>query len=104
MPNGGRLTISTRNASAGDVLHRTSGDDYVLLTVADTGCGMSDDVRAQIFEPFFTTKEVGEGTGLGLATVEGIVESGGHVWVESAPGAGTAFFLAFPATNEVIES
>ena len=104
MPNGGRLTISTRNANAGDVLPRTLEADFVLLTVADTGCGMSDSVRTHIFEPFFTTKDVGMGTGLGLATVEGIVEqSGGHVWVDSAPGAGTTFFLAFPATSEGIE-
>jgi signal transduction histidine kinase len=104
MPDGGRLIIKTRNVTAADVRHATSKAEHVLLTVSDTGCGMTDEVRAHIFEPFFTTKEVGKGTGLGLATIEGIVEqSGGRVWVESAPGAGTTFFLAFPATNASVD-
>jgi len=103
MPDGGRLTITTRNVKPASVPRGQTDTDHVLLTVADTGCGMTDNVRAHIFEPFFTTKDVGKGTGLGLATVEGIVEqSGGRVWVRSAPGAGTTFFLAFPATEAAV--
>jgi signal transduction histidine kinase len=104
MPDGGRLTIRTRNVSAAQILQPASRDDHVLLTVSDTGSGMTAEILAHIFEPFFTTKDVGKGTGLGLATVEGIVaQSGGRVWVESAPGAGTTFFLAFPATDAMVE-
>ncbi|MCO5171356.1 MAG: response regulator, partial [Planctomycetes bacterium] len=93
MPRGGRLTISTRQAP---------GDPpRVVLTVSDTGEGMSPEVLAHIFEPFFTTKEVGRGTGLGLSMVYGIVkQSGGDVQVRSAPGAGTTFELAFPAAAD----
>jgi PAS domain S-box-containing protein len=91
MPDGGQLTIATRgaqgNAAAGEA----------LLTVTDTGRGMTESVRARIFEPFFTTKAVGHGTGLGLATVYGIIQqSEGRIWVDSTPGEGTTFSVAFP--------
>jgi two-component system cell cycle sensor histidine kinase/response regulator CckA len=111
MPNGGTLTIETANVD----FHKphTSRDlsmkpgSYVVLTVSDTGTGMTPDVQARLFEPFFTTKEVGKGTGLGLATVHGIVmRCGGSVSVSSEVGRGTSFKVYLPrggTSNETDE-
>ncbi len=94
MPYGGTLTIRTSMAGADP--SRDRGED-VVLTVADDGIGMSEEVKQRIFEPFFTTKEVGKGTGLGLATVYGIVhQAGGRITVDSEPGRGSTFTLLFP--------
>jgi PAS domain S-box-containing protein len=106
MPTGGRLTMTTRNVARRGAALRGRPEirpgAYVLLEVSDTGCGMGPEVQARLFEPFFTTKEVGKGTGLGLATVYGIVkQSGGHVEVDSAPGRGTTFRVYLPRTEEV---
>jgi CheY-like chemotaxis protein len=87
MPGGGAVTVRTRR-----------GPDTIRISVVDTGQGMSEEIKARLFEPFFSTKERGQGTGLGLATVHGIVEqSGGQVEVESTPGRGTCFTIVLPA-------
>jgi two-component system, cell cycle sensor histidine kinase and response regulator CckA len=108
MPNGGNLTIETRNMVVDDPMslrHIPSfiPGSYVVITVTDKGLGMSEETKARIFEPFFTTKE-SKGTGLGLSTVYGIVkQSGGYIWVQSAPGMGTSFELYFPKADKAAD-
>ena len=104
MPNGGELTISTHHAlftpEAPDPHGIMPSGHYVELSIRDTGQGMNPETMAHIFEPFFTTKELGKGTGLGLATVYGIVkQSQGYIFVESAPDQGTTFHLYYPRVS-----
>jgi CheY-like chemotaxis protein len=109
MPSGGRLSIETRNV---DLPEKPKGDEdpessraHVKLSVRDSGVGMSEETKRKIFEPFFTTKSLGEGTGLGLAVVHGIVEqSDGHIEVRSAPGAGTTFDVILPSLTDPSET
>jgi CheY-like chemotaxis protein len=100
MPGGGVLEIEVTRVADSARLRPDIRGPGVLLTVADTGVGMDQATAVRAFEPFFTTKEPGLGTGLGLATVYGIVgQSGGQVWVESAPGSGTKVFVLLPAAD-----
>ena len=102
MPRGGTLSFGTKNVAIGADYRTASGElvaegDYVMLTVEDSGEGMTEDVQSKVFEPFFTTKQPGQGTGLGLSTVYGIVkQSHGYIWVYSEVGRGTAFKMLLP--------
>ncbi len=109
MPAGGSLTITTRNVTVTSNLpgasHRTPAGDYVLLEVSDTGIGMTPAVQARLFEPFFTTKEPGKGTGLGLATVYGIVkQSAGYIHAQSVVNEGTTFQIFLPVVIAAVAS
>jgi PAS domain S-box-containing protein len=109
MPGGGKLTVETQNVELEDKkCHKCSESmfgSYVMLAISDNGCGMEKEILDHIFEPFFTTKRTGEGTGLGLSTVFGIVhQHSGHINVYSEPGEGTTFKIYLPRVDEEVEA
>ncbi len=108
MPQGGKLTLETSNADLDEGFERAHpgipAGPHAMLAVSDTGTGLSPEARAHLFEPFFTTKAAGAGTGLGLATVYGIVkQAGGYIWVSSELGHGTTFEIYLPRSGEAFE-
>ncbi|MEI8021447.1 MAG: ATP-binding protein, partial [Schlesneria sp.] len=105
MPSGGPIVISTATIIASDTTDECPAGRYVRFSLTDSGTGMTDHVKSHIFEPFFTTKGPGQGTGLGLATVYGIVEQfGGKIFVDSVLGRGTTFTILLPEVCDESEA